>query len=132
MAALADALNSVASALSPLVDELAAKNDSQSQARYNALSDAKSDLLVAAMQANAQDIETKLASDSAAVARLNAFTAQANEKATQIAASEANVTRFVNLAAHITSAIAAGGSGNLSACASALSSACGDLGIAVP
>lgn len=132
MAALADTLNSVASALSPLLDELAGKSDPQSQARFDSLSDARSDLLMAAMQANAQDVESKVASDAAAVARLNAFTAQANDKATQLAVSEANVTRFANLATHITSAIAAGGSGNIAGCVSALSSACGDLGIAVP
>ena len=129
MPALYDTLNDIASALEPLLDSVSAKSDPQSVADAVSLTATINKLLTDAMAANNQDLETKLAADRNAEKRLAQFTAQATANARRLAASEANVKRFVSLATHVSALVAAGGTGNIAGCIDALEGACGDLGI---
>jgi hypothetical protein len=129
VAALYDSLNDVASALEPLLDSVSAKSDPQSVADAASLTATINALLTNAMAANNEDLETKLASDATARQRLAQFTARASASAHRLAASEANVKRFVSLATHVSALIVAGGTGNIAGALTALDGACGDLGI---
>lgn len=132
MPTLAQSLNSVAGAIIPLLNAVSANSDSQSQADAASLTRTVSVLLTDAMQANAQDVESKLAGDAKAMLRLTNFTAKANAKAAELAASQANVSRFVSLATHVGDAIVSAAAGNIGGCSSALFGACKYLEIATP
>lgn len=129
--ALADALNQVVADLTPLLDSLAANDDPQSQADYTALAKAINSLTNDAMQANALDVEAKLATSADAQKRLAAFTAQADAQAQALAKQQQNVKKFVSLAAHVGQLVAAASTGNVLGGASCALNVCNDLGIAV-
>ena len=128
--ALYDTLNDIAGELEPLLNALSAKADARSVADAAALTTAIDSLVTNATEANDDDLEAKLATDARAAQRLKSFTAQASQKTQQLAASEANVKRFVSLATHVGNLITAGGTGNVGGCVTALEAACTDLGIA--
>ncbi|GAC1548884.1 MAG: hypothetical protein NVS2B17_33690 [Candidatus Velthaea sp.] len=130
MPTLGQALNAVAGSLFPLLGAVSGKTDPQSQADAASLTRTINVLVTDAMLANAQDVEAKLDGDAAAMQRLTNFTASANAKATELAASQANVSRFASLATHVGAVVVAAAAGNVAGCSSALFEACKDLGIA--
>lgn len=126
---LAQTLNAVAAELIPWLNALSANPDPQSQADATALTRVVNALLTDAMQANALDLETKLADATDAARRLADLTASAAAQAKKLAQDQANVAKFISLATDVGKLLVAGAAGNIPGCATALLSACNDLGI---
>ena len=126
----AQTLNAIASTLLAWINSLSAAPDPTSQAASAALTRVVNTLITDASQANAVALEGMLAGDASALKRLSAFTSQADATAKTLATDQANVTRFVNLATSIGNVIVSAAGGNIGGCATALASACNDLGIA--
>src|ERR1700674_2993782 len=126
---LAGALNAIAGNLIPLLNSASADPSPESQANAASLTRVINALLTDAMQANALDVEQKLAAAADALQRLTAFTTQADAASQRLAKQQSNVTRFVSLATNVGKLIVAAASGNVVAAGTAIGSACGDLGI---
>lgn len=127
---LAQALNAIAANLIPLLNSLSANPASQSQADATALTRVINTLLTDAMQANALDLEQKVAAAGTASQRLSDFTAQADAKSKQLATQQSNVSKFVSLATDVGNVLVAGAAGNVVGIGNALAATCSDLGIA--
>ena len=128
----AQTLNAIAGDLIPVLNSLSADPSPGSQADAIALTRVINSLLTDAMQANALDLETKLASDEAANKRLQAFTTEASTAAQKIAQSEGAVSKFVSFANDVGKVLVAGAGGNVVAIGGALVTVCKDLGIKTP
>lgn len=127
----AQTLNAIAATLLDWINSLSGAGDSASAAAAAALTRVVNTLITDASQSNAVSLESTLAADAGAMQRLSTFTASADATAKQLAQDQANVTKFVNLASSIGNVIVAAAGGNIAGVASALTSACGDLGISV-
>src|ERR1700676_4743380 len=106
-ATLAQTLNAIASDLLPWLNALSARPDPQSQADAASLTRLINALLSDSMQANAMDLESKLAGDATAAKRLSVFTAQADAQAKKIAKAKGNVTQIIKLGTDVGKLLAA-------------------------
>ena len=131
MSTLAQTLNAVASDLLPWLNALSARPDQQSQADAASLTRLINTLLTDSMQANALDLEGKLAADATALNRLTVFTAQADAQAQKIAAAQGSVTKILKFGTDVGKLLAAGASSNIPGAASALLAMGKDLGISI-